>query len=59
MPPLILKTADIVKRNPDTEAVRRILIDEHDFSPERIKRTLEKLAGAHERKKQSSLGSFI
>jgi len=44
---------------PDPEDVRKILVDEHDFSPDRIQRTLEKLEGAEHERKQSSLEKFL
>ncbi|UCD02919.1 MAG: flap structure-specific endonuclease, partial [Candidatus Aenigmatarchaeota archaeon] len=45
-------------RTPDSEKVKKLLLG-HDFSLERIERTLEKLQGAQDKKKQSSLQSFI
>jgi flap endonuclease-1 len=30
-------------RKPDTEAIRKILVDEHDFSPERVDRAIQRL----------------
>jgi len=44
---------------PDPEDVRKILVDEHDFSPDRIQRTLEKLEGAEHEREQSSLEKFL
>lgn len=43
---------------PDSERVKALLL-EHDFTEERIGRTLEKLHGAQDRKKQSSLQGFF
>jgi flap endonuclease-1 len=51
--------ARIETRQPDPEQVRKILVDDHEFSLERIQRTLEKLEGAGEVKKQSSLDKFL
>ncbi len=48
----------IEKRLPDPDLVKEILID-HDFSNERIKKTLEKLRDVEEERKQSSLGKFF
>ncbi|MBN1896867.1 MAG: flap endonuclease-1 [Candidatus Aenigmarchaeota archaeon] len=48
----------IEKRHADYDKVTDILIG-HDFSPERIKSTIGKIGEAAEKKKQSTLGSFI
>jgi flap endonuclease-1 len=53
------KTVEIERRNPDPEAVRRIMIDDHDFTQDRLQRTLDKLSGAHDDRKQSSLQKFL
>jgi len=52
--------ADVELRpgKPDPDAIRRILIDGHDFSEERIKGALEKLESSGSRK-QSGLGRFF
>jgi flap endonuclease-1 len=49
----------IEKRQPDPELVKRILVDDHEFSQDRIQRTLEKLQGAQEDRNQSSLQKFF
>jgi len=49
----------IEKRQPDPEKVRKMLMEDHDFSEERIGSTLEKLQGAMEEKRQSSLQKFF
>ncbi len=54
-----IQDARIEKRQPDIERVKRILIDEHDFSPERVQRTMDKLRGAQEDRQQSSLQKFL
>ncbi len=43
---------------PDATRITQIL-QSHDFSEERISRTLEKLMGARDKRKQSSLSSFF
>lgn len=44
--------------NVDNEAIIRLLVDEHDFSMERVKSTLEKLKKESSEKHQKSLGDF-
>ena len=44
--------------NADDEAIFRLLVDEHDFSAERVKSTLEKLKRESAEKQQKSLGDF-
>jgi flap endonuclease-1 len=48
----------IAPGTPDPEKVRSLLL-EHDFSEERINRTLEKLHQAGDKKRQSTLQSFV
>ena len=45
-------------QNIDNEAILRMLVDEHDFSAERVKSTLEKLKRESGEKQQKSLGDF-
>ena len=45
-------------RNADDEAIFGLLADEHDFSAERVKSTLEKLKKESSAKQQKSLGDF-
>lgn len=42
----------------DRAKVSKILVDEHDFSAERVENALKKLETAAEKKKQKTLGSF-
>jgi flap endonuclease-1 len=49
----------IEPKTPDLEGLRKLLIEEHDFSPERVDSTLRKLGESGERGKQSSLGKFL
>lgn len=39
--------------------IKKILVDEHDFSEERVEKQLEKLRDLSEKKKQKGLGDFI
>ena len=45
-------------KNADDEAIYKLLVDEHDFSAERVKSTLEKLKKESGEKQQKSLGDF-
>ena len=45
-------------KNVDDEAIFKMLVDEHDFSMERVKSTLEKLKKESAEKQQKSLGDF-
>jgi len=45
-------------KNADNDAIFRMLVDEHDFSAERVKSTLEKLKRESGEKQQKSLGDF-
>lgn len=45
-------------KNADDEEIFRLLVDEHDFSVERVKSTLEKLKKESSTKQQKSLGDF-
>jgi flap endonuclease-1 len=46
-------------REPDPEAVARLLCDEHDFSHERVSATLEQLGAAKAARQQKGLGDFL
>lgn len=54
MPNYQLKWTD-----PDEEKIKKLLLDKHDFSPERVENTLEKLKKLKEDKKQKGLSDFI
>ena len=43
----------------DEEKIKEILVEEHDFSEERIEKQLEKLREVKEKKKQKSLGGWV
>ncbi len=53
-----VQDVEVVKKQPDPDAVKSMLLG-HDFSEERIKRTLEKLNDSLGKKKQSSLNKFF
>lgn len=46
-------------KKPDFDGIRKLLIDKHDFSDERVNSTLEKFEGIKKQKQQSSLGSWL
>ena len=43
---------------PDKDKIRQFLIEEHDFSAERVAKTLEDLQSQHSKRQQSGLGDF-
>ena len=43
----------------DEEAIKRILVKEHDFSEDRVDKQLEKMRDIKEQKKQKSLGKWV
>ncbi len=45
--PRVTDNYKIEFREPDPEAIRRILVEEHDFNPERVKRAIERLRKAY------------
>lgn len=45
--------------NINKEKIFKLLVDEHDFSPERVESTLEKLKKFKEEKKQAGLGTWV
>jgi flap endonuclease-1 len=53
------RPCEIERRKPDPGTVRKILVEEHDFSPDRLQRTLDRLAAAQDEMKQSSLQHFM
>ena len=48
-------------KKPMKKKIKKILVDEHDFSEERVEKQLEKLRELKEKKKQKtgSLGSWV
>ena len=45
--------------DPDEDKIKKMLIDKHDFSEERVEKTLEKLRKYKEDKKQKGLSDFM
>jgi len=43
----------------DEEKIKKILVEEHDFSEERVEKQLEKLRELKEKKKQQNLGNWV
>jgi len=56
--PNVLSNVELRFRDPDADGVRRMLCDEHDFSPDRINAALEKFGTARSEQKQRSLDSW-
>jgi flap endonuclease-1 len=54
-----VENLEIEPRTLDIAGLRTLLIEGHDFSPERVDSTLKRLGEASEKGKQSSLGSFL
>ena len=46
-------------KKPDVEKIKEILVDRHEFSPERVDATLEKLKATTKKKEQKGLGDFF
>ncbi|HLC72806.1 MAG TPA: flap endonuclease-1 [Candidatus Nanoarchaeia archaeon] len=44
---------------PDVDKIKEILVDRHEFSPERVDMTLEKLQSTTKKKEQKGLGDFF
>lgn len=56
--PNVLPNIELRFRDPDPDSVRRMLCDEHDFSPDRINAALEKFGTARSEQRQRSLDSW-
>ncbi len=56
--PNVLPQVDLRFRDPDADGVRRMLCDEHDFSPDRINAALAKFGSARSEQKQRSLDTW-
>src|SRR5256885_2787647 len=56
--PNVLPEVDLRFRDPDADGVRRMLCDEHDFSPDRINAALAKFGSARSEQKQRSLDTW-
>ncbi len=46
-------------KKPDVEKIKEILVERHEFSPERVDATLEKLKQGTKKKEQKGLGDFF
>ena len=55
----VMKNYQIRWQDPDEGRIKKILIDEHDFSEERVNNTLSKLLKKKEEKSQSGLDKWI
>jgi len=53
------KKYSLEQKKPDKERVIKILVEEHDFSIERVNSALERLSKAKEKKKQKGLAEWI
>ena len=51
--------ADFDFKKIDEEKIKKILVEEHDFSEERVDKQLDKLRGFEEKKKQKGLGEWV
>ncbi len=54
-----VKDVEISKIKPDYEKLQEVLVEEYNFSKERIEHTVKKLQEAEDKAKQSSLGRFF
>ncbi len=57
--PPLEKNAEIKKKHLDAEKLKKLLVDEHNFSEERITSVMKKLENKEKDKNQSKLGSFF
>ncbi|MDP6642236.1 MAG: flap endonuclease-1 [Candidatus Nanoarchaeia archaeon] len=55
----IMKNYKLKWKDPDEEKILKLLVDKHDFSEERIKKTLDKLNILKQKQSQKGLGDFI
>lgn len=58
MKPEVDEEYDVQQGEPDPEKIRMLLVDEHDFSAERVKSALKKLAEAKKTRAQKGLGEW-
>ncbi len=54
----VTKDYKIVFRAPDKEGIKKFLVGGHDFSAERVKKTLDELEKQHRKMQQKGLGDF-
>jgi flap endonuclease-1 len=57
--PPVTEEYDMELKEPDGEALKKMMVDEHNFSEERVKKVLERLQSAHAKGHQSSLSGFL
>lgn len=57
--PAVETKYDLTWKRPDAKAVEKLLIDEHDFSAERVTKTLNDLMKGAEERSQKGLSSFL
>lgn len=55
----IMKNYQIKFTEPDTDKIKEILVEEHDFSEERVNNTLKKLQEIKKSKEQTGLGKWV
>ncbi|MBU1201647.1 MAG: flap endonuclease-1 [Nanoarchaeota archaeon] len=55
----VKKDYELEWKNPDSEAIIKLLVDEHDFNRERVEKTIEKLFKGKPKKEQKGLGEFF
>ena len=51
--------ADFKFKRIDGKKIKKILVEEHDFSLERVEKQLDKLKEIHEERKQKDLGKWF
>ncbi len=54
----VMKNYKLKWQNPDKEKIKKILVDKHDFSEERLDKTLDKLTQETKKRSQSSLADW-
>ncbi|MEM4239955.1 MAG: flap endonuclease-1 [Candidatus Woesearchaeota archaeon] len=54
----VTKEYKIGFRAPDREGIRKFLVEEHDFSMDRVNKTLSELQEEHSKRQQKGLGDF-
>lgn len=57
--PAVEKKYDLTWKRPDAKAIEKLLIDEHDFSAERVTKTVNDLLKGAEERSQKGLSSFF
>jgi len=57
--PPVDKNYKLEWKQPDEKNLVKFMVDEHDFSQERVEKVLERLDAGREAAKQASLGSFV